>query len=73
MTKDELLLNAKSLSTEDRLDLVMDLWDTFDELDLGLSEAQKQDLDRRIAADDANDAPAEDWQDLREKLLRGEI
>jgi len=52
---------------------VLDLWDTIDSDDSPLTDAQKQDLDRRIA-DDAEDLEAgEDWDVLKAKLLRGDI
>ena len=52
---------------------MLDLWDTIDSDDSPLTDAQKQDLDRRIA-DDAEDLEAgEDWDVLKAKLLRGDI
>ena len=75
MTKQELLENAKSLSKQDRIDLAMDLWDLVDgeKLEVELSEEQKAELDRRLAAHDADPQPDEDLDTIREKLLRGEI
>ena len=75
MTKEQLLESAKSLPKEDRIDLAIELWGTIEleDGDLPLTEAQRQELDRRVAADKADPQPAEDWDQLRGKLLRGEF
>jgi len=73
MTKEQLLETAASLPKQQRIDLVLDLWDTIDADDAPVSEAQKMELERRIADDKEDDEPGEDWDVLKEKLLRGEI
>jgi putative addiction module component (TIGR02574 family) len=75
MTKAQLLEDAKSLSTEDRIDLAMQLWDTLQPVadDVPISPSLRQELRRRVAEDESQPAPAEDWSQLRAKLLRGEI
>lgn len=61
MTKEELLEGAKSLPIDQRIDLVMDLWSAIDAEDQPLTDDLRQELDRRIASDNANPRPAEDW------------
>ena len=50
------LTQLRSLSTAEKLQLVEDLWDMIVETneDIGLTDAQKTELDRRIAEHDAN-------------------
>jgi putative addiction module component (TIGR02574 family) len=75
MTKEQLIATAKALPKEDRLDLAMELWDAIELAvgDLPLSDEQRADLDQRIADDEANPQPAEDWTSLRKKLLDGDF
>lgn len=73
MTKEQLLESAKSLSREDQIELAMELWDRIEFPDAPLSDEMKRELDRRIEADDRNTDKGEEWEVLREKLLRGEI
>jgi putative addiction module component (TIGR02574 family) len=74
VTKEELLEMAKSLPRDERIDLVMALWDSIaaEGDDLPLTEAQKQELDRRIAADEADPAAAIPWEQVRKQILGGE-
>jgi len=75
MTKEQLIETAKALPKEDRIDLAMELWDAIELAfgDLPLTDEQRVDLDQRIAEDEVNPQPAEDWIALRKKLLDGEI
>ena len=75
MTKAQLLESAKSLPPEERIDLAMDLWDTVQPADADrmMSPALREELRRSVAEDEANPRPAEGWDGLRTKLLRGEF
>ena len=75
MTKDQVLATAKNLPREDRLELAMEWWEAIESsnTDLPLSDDQRAVLVRRLAEDEADPQPAEDWSKLREKLLRGEF
>ena len=73
MTKDQLLESASSLPKQQRIDLVLDLWDTIDADDTPPTQAQKQELDRRIAEEAGATDAGEDWENLKAKLLRGEF
>ena len=48
----------------------MELWESIEanSADPPLTEAQKRELDRRLATDAANPRPVESWQDLKRKL-----
>ena len=74
-TKAQLLENAKALPTGDRIDLAMELWDTVGAAHIGtsISPSLREELRRRVAEDEADPQPAENWDELRSKLLRGEI
>lgn len=75
MTREQLLREASLLPRDEQIDLAMAFWDlvgpTSDELPL--NDALRAELDRRIAEDDADPTPAEPWDMLRDKLLRGDF
>jgi putative addiction module component (TIGR02574 family) len=60
---------------DQQIHLAMELWKAIEvrDDDATISDEQRAELDRRIAEADANPKPSEDWNALREKLLRGEI
>lgn len=60
-------LGIDRLSVEDRLQLVQEIWDSIEAEDverLPLTEAQKQELDRRVAALDANPEAVTPWEEV---------
>ena len=62
---------AKKLSIAERIDLVEAIWDSIAE-DNGcfeLSEAQKQDLDRRLEAFRANPSRGRTWEEIKSEFL----
>lgn len=73
MTKSELLETVKALPPDERIDLAMDLWDSIGatDADLMMSRALRAEIQRSVAEDEANPQPAEKWDELRVKLLRG--
>jgi putative addiction module component (TIGR02574 family) len=73
MTKEQILECASSLPKQQRIALVLDLWDTIDADDTPVTDAQKEELERRIAEDGEDNEPGEDWDLLKAKLLRGEF
>jgi putative addiction module component (TIGR02574 family) len=75
MTKEQIIQNVRQLPREDQLDLACELLEIVDPapLDAPLSDELKAELDRRMAAADAENAPAEDLETLKAKLLRGEF
>ena len=57
-------LGIDRLSVEDRLQLVQEIWDSLDGRGdhLALTEAQEREIDRRIAALDANPEAVTLWE-----------
>lgn len=69
-TREELL----RLSVAERIELIGDLWDSLEGTGAGLplSDAQKLELDRRLAEYDRDPTSARSWGEVREELERGE-
>lgn len=66
-------LGLDKLSPADRLDLLGELWDSIaaEPDQVPVTDAQKQDLDRRIAAIDANPTAGSSWEEVKARLLGG--
>ena len=65
-----------ALSVPERIQLVEDLWDSIAASvdDVPVSEAQRDEIDRRITAHSLNPQPVTSWSDARtsiEERLRG--
>jgi len=62
----------RKLPLPERLELVEDLWDTIaaDAGKLLLTEAQVAELDRRLAAHDADPNEGVSWPELRDRLQK---
>ena len=58
-------IDITGLSARERLDLIARLWDSLDEA-APLTDAQKAELDRRLAS--ADTAAARSWSDVRAEL-----
>ncbi len=58
------------LSAAERLELVEELWDSIADADeaLLLTDAQREDLDRRLAEADADPASGSPWAEVRERI-----
>ena len=65
------LTELLQLPIEERLRLVEALWDSISEFPeaLELSVAQKQELDRRLAAYERNPDAGVPWAELKQRLL----
>ncbi|MBU0621530.1 MAG: addiction module protein [Gammaproteobacteria bacterium] len=60
-------LGIDNMSIEDRIDLVKDIWDSV-AIEAGLlppSTAEKAELDRRLAEDDANPDDTISWETIK--------
>jgi putative addiction module component (TIGR02574 family) len=64
MTQDEI---AK-LSTAERLSLISDLWDSVADADVPLTQAQREELDRRLLTFEADAARAVSWETVKAEL-----
>jgi putative addiction module component (TIGR02574 family) len=71
MSETQLLSEIRVLPIAQRLDLVEQIWDTIyeDQGQFELTEAQKADLDRRLAAHAAAPDRGVLWQEVKANLL----
>ena len=56
------------LSPRERLDLIGSLWESLDEKDVPVTDAQRAELDRRIVGFDQQGAESIPWDQLRAEL-----
>lgn len=63
-------LDVDALTPAERLLLIEQLWDSLDEEDVPLTEAQQAELARRIADLEANPADQMSWE-AAERFIRG--
>jgi len=63
----------RGLPVADRLDLVERIWDSIAEDGVGFepTEAQRAELDRRLAAHDADPDRGSAWEDVKQRLVGG--
>lgn len=63
-------IDINELSTEERLDLIEELWDSLSGNPdaLALTDAQREELDRRIDEMDRDDALGIPWQDVLKRI-----
>jgi putative addiction module component (TIGR02574 family) len=61
------------MSTEDRLRLIGEIWDTLSPADqLEIPESHREELDRRLAAADADPSAGSPWEEVRTRLRGGQ-
>jgi putative addiction module component (TIGR02574 family) len=62
---------AKKLSIAERINLVEEIWDSIAEENgcFELSEAQKQELDRRLESFRANPSQGRTWEEIKAEFL----
>lgn len=65
-------LGIDRLSAEDRLRLIGEIWNSLspDEL-TSITEGHREEIDRRLAAADANPAAGKPWEEVRARLRGG--
>jgi len=70
MTMETVLKEALALSPQERAMLADELWRSVptDELSLALTPAQRKDLLRRVAEDEAEGSDPQDWSTVRTKF-----
>ncbi|KQW51529.1 MULTISPECIES: addiction module protein [unclassified Roseateles] len=68
------LAELRKLSVAERIQLAEDLWDSI-ALDAsalpGLTQAQSQEIQRRLRAHDADPSTAVPWEEVRVELMAG--
>jgi putative addiction module component (TIGR02574 family) len=65
-----LKIDISELSIAERIQLAEDLWDSIleRETELSLSEAQQQELDRRLENYDRNPTNGSSWEEVKKRL-----
>ncbi len=68
------LSDILKLSVAERIQLVEDIWDSIaEEADaLPLTDAQREELDRRLADQEANPGVGRPWSEVKARLLGSE-
>jgi len=64
------MIDISLLSTQERLELIGELWDSLDQSEFPLSDEQKLELERRLASADRDLADAVPWEDLHAEITR---
>jgi putative addiction module component (TIGR02574 family) len=64
--------DIRQLPVSDRVDLVERIWESIveDETQFQLTDAQKAELDRRLAADKESPDRGASWEDVKGRLLQ---
>ena len=64
-------IDIHSLKPDERLRLIGDLWDSLRETpaDVGLTEAQRAELDRRLDALESGRAKLVSWDEIKARLV----
>lgn len=65
-----MLTDILQLSISERIQLVEDIWDSISAVpeDLALTEAQKRELDRRLAAYQERPNQAIPWEEVKQRI-----
>ncbi len=63
-------LGVDKLSVAERILLVEEIWDSIaaESVNIPLTEAQKQDVERRLAAYEANPKDGSTWEEVKARL-----
>ncbi|MFY9345525.1 MAG: addiction module protein [Planctomycetota bacterium] len=63
-------IDVRTLTPDERLELMNQIWETFVEApeSLPLTEAQRAELDRRMKASDEGRMPTEPWEEVVKRL-----
>ncbi|MBL8793397.1 MAG: addiction module protein [Planctomycetia bacterium] len=71
MNLEPLVAQVKALSVDDRLELMHLIWDSLDadQAAVDLTEEQKRELDRRLAANTANPEKVIPWEEVKARSL----
>lgn len=66
-------LGIHQLSRDERIELVLEIWDSIaaESASTSLSDSQRNELRRRVADDDASPDDVVEWEQVKEKTLAG--
>ena len=72
--KSNLLSEILNLSVAERIQLVEDVWDSIaaEPEELPLTEEERQEMDRRLADQEANPGVGRPWAEVKARLLGSE-
>ncbi len=72
MTSPAKPISLEGMSVAERILLVEQIWDGIapEPEAIELTQAQRDELDRRLAADDVDPASGSSWQDVKQRLQR---
>ena len=73
MTKQQILEEVRRLNPDEQVDLAYELLESVEQQLPPLTPELREELDRRIAEDDADPTPGVPWSELRAQLLRGQL
>jgi len=65
-----LISQVRKLDVADRIELIRTVWETFDEPDLAITDAEKAFLDARLADAEENPTDQSPWSEVQSRLLR---
>jgi putative addiction module component (TIGR02574 family) len=70
MTQSEIAGEIKQLSVAERLLLVQEIWDSIvaDQESLPITEAQREELDERLAAYQAAPQEGSSWEEVKQRI-----
>jgi putative addiction module component (TIGR02574 family) len=73
MTHSMLPPEIRDMSVPERVALAEQIWDSIaeDETNFELTDAQKAELDRRLALRNSSDSRASDWADVKDRIVGG--
>jgi putative addiction module component (TIGR02574 family) len=61
-------IDVQDLSAEERLNLIEQIWDSLEDEDVPVTEAQKVELDRRIDEMDRDGERGIPWRDVLDRI-----
>ena len=64
------LFNFSHLTPEERIQLAEDLWDSLPESNIQLTDAQRAELDRRLALEKAEPGRGRPWREVLDEIER---
>jgi putative addiction module component (TIGR02574 family) len=65
-------LGIDQMTVEDRLRLIGEIWDSLgNHVPVEIPESHREELDRRLAAADADPAAGSPWEEVRSRLRGG--
>ena len=67
----DMMREIRALTIEERIELAEAIWDSVEEdceVDDGLTDAQKRELEKRLAAYEASGYKGDSWENVRKRI-----